>query len=475
MLVRTGQWFRPDNNLLLLSVCLTLVLVVGGPSLFSIEMMSLVAPVLIGISFVLFSVQRTLIVLLLLNIVLPVKVLMQLRLVGGLQFQEILILVALLFASIELIYRRSLSVRRTEVDFPVLIFGIVVLCSAAVGMLNGNSLSVLFRDLRFPLYYLVFFLVTNFVDSRAASRLFVALLIFSGLVVSVEYILEFLGAIDLSAGTRFVRVARLQGLILPVALLLIVNQFIYDPKQFGRPLLFSLFLPIGLAFVLTVGRGMWVAFAVGLLSVAWFHRGLSGERRGTWRTAIVILSVVGVLATTVAAFQSFTGAAVSAHALERSRTFVDIERDVHVLGRLFSYSNVAEAILQHPILGGGQGATLTFPIFNATEERFQVWTVWTVDNLYLMLLWKMGLIGLLAASWLGWRMLRSCLRTLRGTTDPTVRAFSGGALAVLIAMFTLGLSDGSMIHGRFALVFGVLFGLIAVTAEETGMSEPVKA
>ena len=41
----------------------------------------------------------------------------------------------------------------------------------------------------------------------------------------------------------------------------------------------------------------------------------------------------------------------------------------------------------------------------------------------------------------------------------------------------LRLSDGSMIHGRFALVFGALFGLVAVVAREpaTGAQPQLKA
>ena len=59
------SWIGPRANRLLLAVCLVLVLLVGLPSLFSIKLMVLVSPVLLGACFMLFSVQRTLLVLLL--------------------------------------------------------------------------------------------------------------------------------------------------------------------------------------------------------------------------------------------------------------------------------------------------------------------------------------------------------------------------------------------------------------------------
>ena len=459
----TGR-IRPENNLLLLGVCILLVLLVGAPALFSIKLMSLAGPALVLTCFALFSVQRTLLVLLLLNVVLPVKILMKLRL-AHFQPQETIFLIALGFAVVQLVFRRSLSVRRTDADIPAVIFALVTVASAALGLLYDNALTVILRDVRFPLYYTIFFLVTNFVSEQSARRQFVMTIIVAGLVVSAEYILEFLGAIDLSTGTRFFRVARLQGVILPIALLLLITQFIYDPKRYGRWLLLALFLPIGLAFVLTVGRGMWVAFGAGLVTLAWLHhRGRSGTAGSPLRTAVLALSVVVVLGGTAAVFQRFTGAAVGAHALERSRTFVDYQRDIHVLGRLLSYSTALDVIQERPLLGHGQGATLTFPVFNAESARFEMWTVWTLDSLYLMLLWKMGVIGLLAAAWLAWRVLRLSYRTYNGAGDASTKAFAAGMIAVLVAMYTFGLSDGSMLHGRFALVFGTIFGLVAVVA-----------
>ena len=470
-----AEWVRPDNNLLLVGVCTVLAMLVAGPALFSIKLMSLVGPALLLACFALFSVRRTLILLLVANIVLPAKILMKLRL-AGLQPQETIFLVAVGFALVDLVYRQRLAVKRTEADVPALAFLLVTLGSVAVGLLDGNPGTGILRDVRFPLYYGGVFLVTSFGDARSARQQFPLAIVLAGLVVSGEYILEFMGAIDLSTGTRFFRVARLHGVVLPIALLLLMAQFLYDPKRYGRWPLVALFLPIGLAFVLTVGRGMWVAFGVGLLTLAWLHH-RGGGNRHPWRTAVLAVSLVLVLGGTVFLFQRFTGAAVGAHALERSRTFVDYQRDIHVLGRLFSYSTALETIAEQPLLGHGQGATLTFPVFNAETSRFEMWTVWTLDSLYLMLLWKMGIVGLVAAAWLALRILKLSYRTLIRAGDASTRVFAAGTTAVLVAMYTFGLSDGSMIHGRFALVFGALFGLVAVVAREpaTGAQPQLKA
>ena len=113
--------------------------------------------------------------------------------------------------------------------------------------------------------------MSYFVSGRSALHYYVPLLVVLGLVVAAGYVLEFVGAIDLSVGERFVRVARLQGMVLPIALLLVVSELVFAPRRWGRPLLLLLFIPIGLAFVLTVGRSMWAVFLIGLVCIAFMN------------------------------------------------------------------------------------------------------------------------------------------------------------------------------------------------------------
>jgi hypothetical protein len=453
----------PDNPRLLAGAVLLQAALVAGPALWDVRYMGIFSGLLVAAALALFSVRRTLALALLASVVLPEKILTLLILPGGLRLPEGLLIAAIGFALIDLVHDRGLRVRPSGADLPVLVFLAVAVLSALIGVLHGNLTTVILRDLRFPLYYGVFFLVVQFVDGRTAMRGLLMILIVGGLAVSGEYVLEFLGAIDLSMGSRFVRVARLEGVVLPVALLFVVNQFVHAPERYGRPILGAAFLLLSLAFVLTVGRGMWVAFGVGLIaSVALWHRGRPKEQRQTGRAVLIVAALLIGLTGSVLLFQRATGAAVGAHALERSRTFVDFARDVHVLGRLSSYLTTLEAVVRHPLLGSGQGATLWFLGFNQEQNRFESTEAWTVDNLYLALTWKMGLVGLAAFIWLGVRIARLAIQTFRAAPDPETRAFAGGAVATLAGMTAFGLSDAAMVSGRLALVFGILYGMIAV-------------
>ena len=460
------RFVRPSAALIA-GIALVQILCIAGPNLWSMALALTLSGGLLVAGYTLFSPRRTLLVVLVLNVVLPVKVLFSLILPGGLRLQEGVLLAACFYALIDLVYKRGLRIRVTSVDRSVLYFLGATLLSVAVGLAHGHSGSQVLRDMRYPSYYAAFFLFTNFVDRRAVLDLFAPALVLCGVVVGIEYILEFMGTIDLSVGTGFVRVARMQGVIFPLAILLVANQFIHNPGRYGRPLLVAVMLPIGLAFVLTVGRGMWVAVGVGLLCSALLHHfSLPRDERSAWKPAMLVVVILVVIVGTAALFQRFTGAAIGAHAFQRSLTFVDYQRDEPILARLISYGTTVQAIAQHPILGHGQGATVNILSVDPDTRLPKMIMAGTVDSLYLALWWKMGLAGLLTFAWLYWRVFRRVKRAFEVSSDSQVRAFAAAGVAVMAGMGVWGLSDASMVTSRFALVFAAFFAMIVVVTNE---------
>ncbi|MGY8826503.1 MAG: O-antigen ligase family protein [Candidatus Latescibacterota bacterium] len=456
---------RHDSRYVVFGTALLQVFLVATPIYFVPQVFWAVPALALALGFFLFSVERTLWLLLIVTIALPASLLSGLVLPGGLRLQEGFLLLACFFALIDWVYRRDLSLLHTAADRPVLCFLLVVVFSIAVGFLHGNSASVIWRDARFPLYFIAFFLVTNFVSKQSILRRYAPMLVLLGLLVALEYVLEFVGAIDLSVGDRFVRVARLQGMVLPLALLLVVSQLVFAPQRWGKPLLLALFFPIGLAFVLTVGRSMWASFAIGLFCIGYMHSRLRGGGGGRWRAVLLILMILVLLVGTVFFFQRFTGAAIGAHVFERSRSLVEYEENVHVLGRLFSYAVALESIVQHPIIGNGQGATLMLLNFDEEMLRFEWTRAWTVDNLYLTILLKMGLLGFATFFWMYIRSMRLAWRAFHDSDNADARAFCAAAFAMLAGLLALGIGNAAMINGRFALVYAALFALVAVVAK----------
>lgn len=418
---------------------------------------------------VLFSTRRSLAAMLVVTAILPMSVVGVLPLPAGLRPWELVLVGAFVFSAIDLVRHDNLRLRRSRVDGLVLALLGVGVVGAFIGFWHGYE--AVFRNSRYVFYYAAFFVVLQGVDRRDITGLFVPVLILSGAAVSVQYVLEFLGAIDLSTGEKFVRIGGRRGIVLPLTLLLLANWMVHDPRRWGRGPLMGLFLITGLGFGITLGRGMWAAFGLGLVTSVWlWHRGQPVEQRRPWKGILLSLGLVLTLTATVLAFQRVTGSSISAHALERSRTFVDYSRDIQVLSRLLNYATALGVIADHPLLGAGQGATVTSYSFDPETNRFETWTAWTLDSLYLTLWLKLGLAGLLLFPWLCLRIGQAAWRVFQRSRDPGERAFCASAVAILAGMTLLGLSDGSMINGRFAAHFAVLFGLVMVLDVDTEQS-----
>jgi len=455
---------------LLAVVCAAQCLLIVLPALRGTHYIWLVSAALLTLGGMLFSVHRSLLVLLATTIILPMSLTVNVRLPMGLRPVEILLLATFVFLVVEVVFRRSLRILPSSIHLPVLVFLGTAVLSGVVGIYYGNDGSLIQRNLRSPLYYVVVFAVTQAVDRDAVLRLYAPLLALAGVAVGAQYIIEF---INQPSGIFF-RVVRWQGIILPTALLLIANQFVHDPRRYGRFVLAALFLSTGLAFTLTVGRGMWVAFVVGLAVTAWLrHIAQPLADRRAWRSVLLAVGMMASIVATVLIFQRFTGTSITIQAVERSRTFVDYQRDVMVVSRLLGYVRALDVIAERPIMGSGQGKTLTFYSFNPDTNKFETWTSWTMDSLYIALWLKMGLPGLLAFWWLSAHVVRTAWKSFRQSADPRVRAFMSGAIAAMVANLVLGVTDGSMATGRFTVVFGILFGMVEVVAHRSVASGQV--
>ncbi len=355
--------------------------------------------------------------------------------------------------------------RPTRFDRPVLVFLGLLVASMGLGLYYGQSVSQMLRDVRFPLYYVLFFVVTGFFDLRK-GRTFLSLVVVCAVVVGVEYLAEFLEVVNLSISGSFYRVARTEGLMLPISILVCAAGLLYDPSPVRRTLFSLALIPIGLAFVLTMGRGMWIAFFAGLILMS----GLvildrqAGGRRGR---RILILILLPLLVVGMGyLFQRATGTGVGEMALKRVRRVVYYQEDTTILGRFLSYGIALEKIRQRPLLGGGHGATVTYPITDQGEPFMQ--TVGKVDNLYLTLLLRMGVVGLAAFLWIFIRGLRTAYGLFQRTGDVWVKQFCAGFFAVYGAMLVYGMADATLIGNRLIFFHATFLGILARLDREAG-------
>ncbi len=342
--------------------------------------------------------------------------------------------------------------RHTALDRPICALLALVVLSCVLGLIYGQSVSQMLRDARYPLYYALFFAVTWFFDVRRFAT-FLYLFVVIAAIVGIEYLVEFFLFVNTDIAGGFVRVARLEGIVLPMGILMIAAILSFEPRVYKRAWACVAMLPIGLALILTVGRSMWISLFVGLIALGGL---VALDKRASGRrvSRFVVVSAIPLLLLTMGyVFQQQTRTAFSDVARDRVTQSTEA-----ITGRLLPYGKALEKIRQHPLLGGGHGQTVTFL---STFPMTEVITVGSVDNVYLTIGMRMGLIGIAAFLWVYVTALRCAYRLFQRSAHARTRLFCAAFIAIYSALLVHGLADATLFVNRLIFIHATFLGLVA--------------
>ena len=354
-----------------------------------------------------------------------------------LKFAEGLFL-AVLFLALLTALKDRVALPPTRLDRPISLFLALVVFSCGVGIYLGHSVSQLLRDVRYPLYYGLFFVVTAFFP-RGKHQTFLNVIILIAFIVGVEYLIEFMSLINLSISGTFERVARVEGLLLPIGTLILGVAWLYAPGRHIRLVGGIALIPIALAFVLTVGRGMWISAGTGFFALGFLY--LRDRQRIGLKNAWVIAGVPLMVIAMGLVFQAVTQTGVMAVAARRLARIQTFEEDHSISGRLVSYQNALTKIERRPVMGGGHGETVTFPVVKTAVPHIAI--LGAVDNVYLTILLRMGVVGLAAFLWIYLRGLRLAYRLFQHSDQGDTRFFAASFFAVYSALLVYGMADST--------------------------------
>lgn len=454
MILRT-DFFDPAKHHLLVLVCSIQILLIALPFLVHDALAAILVLVLLSAIALFGSLTLSVLYLCFTAAVVPSWIYEDYLLLPlGLKFYEGLLIVVMGIAYLNYLLEGRWNWRRhTFLDRPMcVLLGLVVL-SCLLGLIYGQSLSQMLRDVRYPLYYTLFFVITWFFNVRRFST-FLHLFLLIATIVGIEYLFEFLLQVDTDIAGGFVRVARLEGIVLPMGMLIISAILLFEARAYRRAWAWSAILPIGLALVLTMGRGMWISLFVGLGSLATLTV-LDKQAAPRRLSRLIIVALVPLLLLAMGyVFQQQTRAAVSDIALDRVTRSVEA-----VSGRLISYGNALEKIRQRPLLGGGHGETVTSLVTFPPPP--QILTVGAVDNVYLTIGMRMGLVGVAAFLWVfGFALWRAYL-LFQQSPDTRVRLFCAAFIAIYAALLVYGMADATLFANRLIFIHATFLGLLA--------------
>ncbi|MCS7257973.1 MAG: O-antigen ligase family protein [candidate division WOR-3 bacterium] len=207
-------------------------------------------------------------------------------------------------------------------------------------------------------------------------------LILSSLIVSLFYIFKF---VSLHGSVRF---RTDQQHIFNVTIPILFAFTLYSDKKLIKILAMFLMIPMILAVYITLTRALWIFIPLALLGQYFFYIKTQKHFKLFTRFLLPIV-IIGVLGTfTLWALSHFWG--VKTLLGQRIETFKFLEYDPSLMARAELGLYVFKRLRTEFLFGSGLGDFLRYQYF-PTLGRFNVY--W-LDNTYLQLLWKTGIVGL---------------------------------------------------------------------------------
>ncbi|MEL7168781.1 MAG: O-antigen ligase family protein [Bacteroidota bacterium] len=355
---------------------------------------------------------------------------------------------------------RSERVVKTPLDAAVALFLLLIGWGFAMGALNGGSFRAAIGDAIGLSMFFFYFPIKEVVSRyrRGAPLVFGAFLLL-GLFASVRNLLLFREMI--SNATMIWEIARGRVitneslLMLPGVLAVVLLLYVRTWSQ--RAVLAVIGGLLFVSLILTQSRSYWIDYAVGmgLLFVL-----LDAGRR--WR-----LLQLGVVAGTAAAVIAYLvlGGAVFLLIFGVVERFLSIgtanTEDISMINRFYESRAVLELISANPILGYGLG--VQYSVYDLTIDAN--WVKTFVHNGYLMIWYKLGIVGLVTIVSMFGLSIRAGWRALRAAPQATTRrvwalaalvGFVAGLPSTLVALPFVA-ADTSII---LAAMMGVMAGLL---------------
>ena len=378
-------------------------------------------------------------VFLLVTLILPDDQALRYRLAiggGGIFISDVLLGLLAAGAIAAILAGRGLKITRSPVTLPLLLFTVWVAITAVLGLARGNDLKYVLADVRALGYYIVFFWVIVFVQTRRDVMVLLKVLatcLLAGFVI---------GAIGYARGqgtsVQFVeagisRFPAPHDFFLAGAMLLATWAVLW-PRDKRRPWILWFLLGISLLCVmLSLVRGYWVALAAGLVYLLLIMRPRERMRLIAGVAVVAVLLTIGTATVNVALLQSV---------VMRTLAITNFQ-DKNVQYRLIENRAVVHQFAAHPIEGNGLG---TGYLFDFSRYGVTPFYKYFIHNNYLWFLQRMGVIGLGLFAWFVCAFL---LRRHRVGTDDVDRDPWLGGLVIGSRVMVVALLVASITSPQF--------------------------
>lgn len=367
---------------------------------------------------------------------------------------------------LRLVLDGRISTPRMPIFGPIAIFLGAVVFSSVVGIAAGASI-IEWPLEAFPYACLALVpIVARRLTVKSLSRVFFVYCV----VVSIQSV----RAIGEFASGGFIRLQTASFSVHPglAAVVLLSLSVMHEERRWRRWASAALFVTF-LQLVSTMTRGYWLGF-LGAAFVVYYAAWRTVPARTFRRLLIGSFAVIGFVAIALYLLLVRWGLLEVLQVLgKRAETLSALGADASTRVRMAEWRAAWKYFLESPIIGKGYGFHLGFldPIFLKRGTLN-----WWVHNSYLLLLLKMGIIGLVAFLGVIVAYLREAVRIIRSTRGASrafVVGFIGNVVQLLVMAATNYTFDSPVNMPYVALILGATIAIGREAANHDSSTESV--
>jgi O-antigen ligase len=338
------------------------------------------------------------------------------------------------------IYKELTVFRLTPLNTPIALYILASLLATFLGMVIGKVgiATGLFFNLKIFEYFVIFFMVVNYVKEEKEIKTFVILILLVALFVNLYALYQVPSGVRVSAPFEGEQgEPNTLGGYLIIIISLSLALFLLRGFGSRTNLLIPLLLLSGAVVMFTQSRGSWI----GLILMTGPFMLLSPKRFFFITGAIFFLLALPYIAPE-STKERFAVTFRPESGFEQTERFMGKGLDPSASERVTSYKQGFAKWKQRPVLGYG-----------VTGGGF-------IDAQFVRILVETGIVGIALFLFLLWRMALFLWDTYQSVDDPFFKALYLGMLAALAGLVGHGISASSFIIVRIMEPFWFLMGLV---------------
>ena len=332
--------------------------------------------------------------------------------------------------------------RKTPLNRPILIYCLVCMISTLVGIYTGkvNIYSGFFYTLKYIEYFFFYFMVVNHVREMEQAKRFTGALILTCVIVSLYAMLQIpLGERVTAPFEGKEGDPNTLGGYLILLLSITLGLLAHSERRQEKLLLIGLAGLIILPFLYTLSRGSWLA-AIPMLIIFI----VMSEKKMFFLFILLITAIALPFVAPERVKQRVAITFMEEKGFERTEKIGGVAFEPSASERIITFKVGYKKWQERPILGHG-----------VTGGRL-------IDSQYIRVLVELGILGIIAFSYLIYSIFKHLLFTYKNSTDPFSKGLSLGLLGGVGAMLGHSLGASTFIIVRIMEPFWFFTGLVMV-------------